>query len=210
MIESERAVRVLHPFPGIGWTEIRSAAVAFAEHGWPVVPGTYQLAEWSAWLGKPKAGGLEPVEDLWVTESITAPEIAENWWTRRPYSVLLACGKGVDALEVPASHGERALQRLRADGQLGPIAVTPFGTWLLFVRSGEPLRTALALNPQTQLHSYCCWVPLPPTTRGQLPYRWRMSPTAVAWSLPPAGTVQHALIDAMRHTAATGTTESAS
>ncbi|MGH3625123.1 MAG: bifunctional DNA primase/polymerase, partial [Sciscionella sp.] len=133
MTKNDEAVRILHPFPGMRWTEIRTAAMDLAEHGWPVLTGTYQLAEHSGWLGKPGAMGLEPVADLWTMAATTDPTVALEWWTRRPYSVLLACGNRVDALEIPATHGECALGHLRASGHLGPIAVTPFGTWLLFV-----------------------------------------------------------------------------
>jgi hypothetical protein len=108
--------------------------------------------------------------------------------------VLLACGNKVDALEVPATDGERCIDELRASGNLGPIAVTPFGTWLLFVGSGEPLHPTLAVHPHTQLHSGRQWVPLPPTTQGQVPYRWRMSPTAVSWSVPDCLSVQATIL----------------
>lgn len=194
MTEDCGAGRILHPIPGLQWTEIRTAAVEFAAHGWPVLAGTYQLTEHSRWLGRAQAGGLEPVADGWTTAATTDPGVALEEWTRRPYSVLLACGNKVDALEVPATHGERCIEELRASGELGPIAVTPFGTWLLFVGSGEPLHPTLAVRPHTQLHSSGQWVALPPTTQGQLPYRWRMSPTAVSWSVPDCLSVQATIL----------------
>lgn len=197
MTDNHAAARILHPYPGLAWTEIRAAAVELAERGWPVLTGTYQLAPHAGWLGKPGATGLEPVAESWTTAATTDPAIALEWWTRRPYSVLLACGTGIDALEVPASHADVALAGLRSAGHLGPIAVTPFGTWLLFIRSDCPLIPELARRTQALLHASGGWVPLPPTMRAQRPYRWRMSPTAVGWSLPHSMSVQQALIAAL-------------
>lgn len=197
MIDSDRFMRVLHPFPGLAWTEIREAAVECARHGWPVLAGTYQLAEHAGWLGKREAAGLEPVADFWQLASTTDPAVAMERWTQRPYSVLLACGNIVDALEVPAAHGEHAHQALAERGQLGPIAVTPFGTWLLFVRCGGELKPDLA--ERTRLHGPGCWVPLPPTTRAAVSYRWRVAPAESGWTLPDPAIVQRVMIGALPH-----------
>ncbi len=59
--------------PGLAWTKIRAAAVDLADHGWPILPGTYQLAEHGAWLGKPGAAGLEPAAALWQLATTTDP-----------------------------------------------------------------------------------------------------------------------------------------
>lgn len=193
------APRILHPYPGMAWTEIRAAAVDLAEHGWPVLTGTYQLAQHAGWLGKPNATGLEPVDEFWTSATTTDPAVALEWWSRRPYSVLLACGTGIDALEVPTSHGDRALADLRSTGHLGPIAVTPVGTWLLFVRSESPLLPELTRRAHALLHADGKWVALPPTTQAQRPYRWRISPTAAGWSLPHSMSVQQALVTALDH-----------
>lgn len=195
MIDVDRSVRVLHPIPGLAWTETREAAVEFAKHGWPVLPGTYQLAKHAGWLGKRDAVGLEPVAGFWQLSAIADPTIAVEVWTQRPYSVLLACGSAVDVLEVPTAHGESAQSALEALGCLGPIAVTPFGTWLLLVRCGGDLKTELA--DRMRLHGPGCWVPLPPTSRSGVPYRWRVTPAMTGWALPDLAAVQGALIDSV-------------
>lgn len=180
--------------PGLAWVETRAAAVDLAQHGWPVLPGTYQLAEHGAWLGRPGAARLEPVAALWQLATTTNPDLAMEWWTRRPYSVLLACGAGVDGVEVPAAHGQRALGQL-SPAQRGPVAVTPFGSWLFFVRSDdEPLRPELAANAHAQLHASGAWLPIPPTARDGLPYRWRVPPNAVGWALPASAQVERVLV----------------
>jgi Bifunctional DNA primase/polymerase, N-terminal len=151
-----RIAPLVSGLPGLTWAETRGAAVDLALHGWPVVPGTYQLAEHRAWLGKPGAAGLEPVSDLWQLATTTNPDMVMELWTRRPYLVLLACGAGVDG--VSGAHGQRALAQL-SPAQRGPVTVTPFGLWLFFVRSGdEPLRPELAANAHAQLHASGAWL----------------------------------------------------
>jgi hypothetical protein len=180
--------------PGLSWAETRAVAVELAQHGWPVLPGTYQLAEHGAWLGRPGAAGLGPAAPLWQLATTTNPDVAMEWWTRRPYSVLLACGTGVNGIEVPATHGQRVLAQL-SPPQRGPVAVTPFGSWLYFVRSDdEPLCPELAANAHAQLHASGAWLPMPPTARDGLPYRWRVSPDAVGWTLPTSTKVQRVLV----------------
>lgn len=187
--------------PGLAWTEIRAAAIEFASHGWPILPGTYEVGEHGSWLGKPRAVGLEPVADLWQLATTTSPETALDWWTRRPYSVLLACGAGVDAVEVPAAHGRRALMQVSQPDR-GPVAATPFGSWLFFVRSdGDPLHVELAANARAKLHSRGAWLPLPPTGREGVAYRWKVSPAAVGWVLPASTDVQRVLISSLSRTA---------
>lgn len=188
--------------PGLMWTETRAAAVDLARNGWPVLPGTYQLSEREAWLGKSGAVGLEPTAALWQRATTTDPDVALEWWTRRPYSVLLACGAAVSAVEVPTRHGQRALTQL-SPPERGPVAATPFGSWLFFVRGDDeslPLRPELAAHAHAQLHAGGAWLPLPPTARGGLPYRWKIPPSVADWTLPAAADVQRVLIATLSRT----------
>lgn len=183
--------------PGLDWTGLREAAVRYAGHGWPVLAGTYQLAAHSGWLGKRGALGLEPVADLWPTAMTKDPDAAMDRWSHRPYSVLLACGQTVNAVEVPFAHGKRALA-LPADDGLGPVAATPYGSSLFFVQaSDEPLRPELASCGHAQLHGAGSWLPLPPTACEGVPYRWRVEPPAIEWRLPTSADVQRVLARAL-------------
>lgn len=197
MTELCSRVRLLPPSPGMAsWTDLRAAAVAFAEHDWPVMPGTYQLAEHSSWLGKKgEPTGLMPVDDNWTSAATTDPAVAQDVWTNRPYSILLRCGVTVDAIEIPAGLGNAALAALRDKQQVGPIAITPFDTWMLLVKAGVPLLPKLAERVGISLRAHSTWVPLPPTERARIPYRWRMSPVAVGWAMPSSGAVQNVLVD---------------
>lgn len=185
-------LRALHPMPGLAWTQIRDEAVAFASHGWPVLPGTYQVDD--EWLGKQRAAGLEPIADIWTMASTTDPTVAQDWWTRRPYSILLACGIMVDAFEVPQDQSEEAMMRLRARKVLGPVTMTPFGSLLIFART-DVVDADQVLGSEIQWHSDGAWVPLPSTTRCGVPYRWRGAPKESGWGLPSATQVHRALFE---------------
>lgn len=196
MVGQDRSVRLMHPMPGLRWTEYRDAAADYASHGWPVLPGTYQLDGDAEWYGKPGAMGLEPAAATWAVGSTTDAAVALEWWTRRPYSVLMACGAAVDAVEVRSDHGSRSRARLAERGALGPIVATPFGRWLLLVKSGGELREELAAAA-ARLRAQGEWIPLPPSARTGAPYRWVVHPTACSWTLPDPSWVQVSLIDGL-------------
>ncbi|MGB3443201.1 MAG: bifunctional DNA primase/polymerase [Actinophytocola sp.] len=201
MIERDRSVRLMHPMPGLRWTEFRDAAADCASHGWPVLPGTYQLDGDTTWYGKPGAIGLEPAAAMWAMASTTDTAVALAWWTRRPYSVLVACGTAVDVIEVSADHGRRSWARLAERGDLGPIVGTPFGRWLVLVRPGGELRDELAADARLRARGE--WVPVPPTARAGAAYRWIVHPTECSWTLPDPQRVQESLIDGLAAPGAT-------
>ncbi|WP_020663613.1 bifunctional DNA primase/polymerase [Amycolatopsis benzoatilytica] len=186
-----------HPEPGRLLGEIRDAAMDYVEHGWHIQPGTYQVHGSRHWHGHPHADGLEPIAHPWSDAGIADTDLACEVWTRRPYAILLACGPVVDALEIPAALGAGLTQPLRAADCLPPTVVTPFGTWLLLTSPGEPIRLDLAQQPGIGVRRRGTWIALPPTTHGHLPYRWRMHPRAVGWSVPSARAVQHVLAEAV-------------
>lgn len=143
---------------GVPWTLVRDAAVGAVRRGWPVAPGVYRMDA----LGFPE---LVPLEDTGDLTPIADPEHAQEIWTRlRPPGVLLVCGQGIDALEVPPWVSER-LPALAEHGLRVPIATTvaPY-RWLLLVATGSRrLRPELAAAA-VLLHSTGEWAALPPTT----------------------------------------------
>lgn len=101
----------------------------------------------------------------------------------------------MDAVEVRSDHGRRALGQLRDRGDSCPIVVSPYGSWLLLVRSGGELREELATR--VRLHAADAWMPLPPTSCADVPYRWRVTPTNCSWRLGDPGWVQESLLDVL-------------
>ncbi|MGH3780423.1 MAG: bifunctional DNA primase/polymerase [Pseudonocardiaceae bacterium] len=106
-------------------TELRAEAIGFARHGWPVVPGSYPRG--SHWVGMPSslrtgAGqhGAVPVHSDWRQLAGCGPERVAELWSGHPFSVLLATGMGLDALDLPAALGRATANRAASCRCAGP------------------------------------------------------------------------------------------
>lgn len=171
--------RLLHPMPGLHWSEIRATAVECAAHGWPVQPGSYRLDEDGPWLGA-GADDLVPVP-RWQHARITS-EVAEELWTSRPYTVLLDLRRGVSAVPVPAARARAVARGLGAAGVPAPVVVTGGVAHVLVAAVGAaPVR---GLRP---------WVALPPGTPCGQCSRWLTHPLECDWALPELTAVLPAL-----------------
>ncbi|SHF63937.1 bifunctional DNA primase/polymerase [Streptoalloteichus hindustanus] len=164
--------------------ELRDAAVSYASHGWPIVPGGPDCLPVAQPCGSPPG--------------LSAPQALETW-THAPYPILLACGRGIDAVDIPAAEGEHTLAALRESGAIGPVVVTSHGRWLLLVTSGLPLHPTLGVR----VLGSGSWAVLPPTEQHDRPHRWRIPPEAAGWTLPCRNLVQDALFQALRTTKTT-------
>ncbi|MGH3770377.1 MAG: bifunctional DNA primase/polymerase [Pseudonocardiaceae bacterium] len=179
---------------GVAWTRVRDAAVDAVRRGWPVVASTCRPDE----TGFPE---VCPLQDTWDIAPVTDPERAEDIWTRlRHVGVLLVCGRGIDALEVPFRVAE-LLPALAHAGLTVPVATTLAPSrWVLFVATGSgTLRDDLATVP-VRLRGTGQWVALPPTTlEGYPPSRWTQAPPEDRdVRLPGADEVQRVLAEALR------------
>jgi hypothetical protein len=176
--------------------ELRAGACELAEHRWPVFPGTYrQGGRWIGRDGRP-ASGFEPVHPDGPARAVRNADEADLRW-QRPYSVLVATGLVVDAIEVSALVGRRVCASLRDSGLVVPVAATPTGRWWFAVRAGEPLRPELASRADLRLHSRGSWVAAPPSEGPQGVVHWRVSPAAADWVLPDPCLLQVALLDVL-------------
>jgi len=186
---------------------LRRAAVRYADHRWDVVPG--------AWL----AGGrfacerpgcpttsCHPAVEGWERRASADLSTVEGWWRQRAHAVLLATGGAVDVIEVPSGLGRQVLAaaRLHAGvlgpgrGQVrGPVAATPTGRWMFFVRPGDPLRPELETSLDVVRHGPGSWVPAPPTRLPEGQVRWILAPEEVSWRLPDSYAVQRMVVDAL-------------
>lgn len=192
-------IGLCHPEPGRILTEIRDAALDYVGHGWAVQPGTYQVAGSSTWHGARGATTLEPIADNWWSAGITDVGFALEAWTRRPYSILMACGVAFDAIEVPVVWGRQLTGPLRAADCLPPTIVSPFGTQILLVAPGEISLSAVA-PADTVVHGADSWIVLPSTADAYLGHRWRLHPRAVGWQVPEAHRVQRVIADCVTPT----------
>jgi Bifunctional DNA primase/polymerase, N-terminal len=177
--------------------ELKISAIELAEHGWPVLPGTYRQA--GRWTGGPQAdqGGPTPVLPDGAAGATLDRDAIENWWSARPYSVLLATGFTVDLIEVSALVGRRVCGTLREAEQVIPVAATATGRWWFAVRAGEALRPELASRPDVVLHGRGSWVAAPPSEGPQGVVHWRVPPSACGWRLPDPYHLQVALLDVL-------------
>ncbi|MBB5153985.1 bifunctional DNA primase/polymerase [Saccharopolyspora phatthalungensis] len=195
------ADRWRNTFPGIpahpaGLTssriELRVQAIGFASRGWPVLPGTYP--EGDHWTGRRggQDNGPMPTHRDWQDRLGTNPDEVTSWWTDRPYSLLVATGITVDAIEADADLGRRAASVLRALGFPVPIVATPDGRWYFLTASGGRLYPELAEHGEIRLHGNGSWVPMPPTAYPRGAVHWRVKPEVCAWHLPTPEFVQDA------------------
>ena len=186
---------------------LRRAALRYAAHGWPVLPGAW-LAGLRFACGRPGCPimAAHPAPESWSDAATTEPAAVQAWWRRRPHTVLLATGHRFDALEVPATLGLRVLGTARlhsgvlgagaADAR-GPVAVTAAGRWMFLVSPGAPLRTELDHRLDIVRHGTGSWIPAAPSRLLEGAVRWAVTPEQCRWRLPDAALVQALLADAL-------------
>ena len=183
--------------------ELRAQAIGFAWRRWPVLPGTYPAgAQWAGRDGMQDTGPV-PVHKDWQDRIGTQAEQVASWWAGRPYSLLLATGVMVDAIEVGSALGTRAARVLRSIGLPVPIIGTPTGRWMFLTQTGPDLAESLVQHGDVVLHGKDSWVPLPPTPYQHGVVHWRVRPEVCGWQIPASHVVQDALQDALAGRAAT-------
>ncbi|WP_328478962.1 bifunctional DNA primase/polymerase [Actinoplanes sp. NBC_00393] len=177
---------------------LRRAALRYAEHGWPVTPGSY-LTGHRFHCDRPGCPitGCHPALDSWIESATGDPDRITDWWRRRPHAVLLTTGESFDVLEVPAPLARRT-------PGLGPVAVTAGGRWMFLVRPGRPLRPELERRLDVIRHGVGSWIPAPPSRMVEGPVRWAVTPTQVDWRLPDADLVQEKIAAALGPTLVSG------
>lgn len=189
-----------------GWrsafrVELRVEAIGFASRGWPVVPGTFPAN--SQWIGHGGAlsEGPVPIHGDWQQRLDASPDEVASWWSgNQPYSLLVATGTAIGAIEVDARLGRAAASMFRCLGFPVPIVSTPDGRWYFMTRVGEQLCAELAESKRARLHSVGSWVPMPPSAFPQGWVHWRVKPAVCSWVLPTLDFVQDALCGALHQT----------
>jgi bifunctional DNA primase/polymerase-like protein len=187
------------------FAELRCAAMAMVSYGWPVLRGTY-LDDAGCWRGRAGLVDLRPIDDDWQTAWTRKATQVAAWWAEEPYSLLIACGNGVDGVELPVQAGPKVLRALDASDVRPPAMLTPVGSLVLFVRTAPEPRPFLV---SASLRSAGSWVPMPPTGQSGAPrsaqYRWVLgaSPCEVRWELPDLTSVYEIVSAAVRHPANT-------
>ncbi|EHR63524.1 bifunctional DNA primase/polymerase [Saccharomonospora cyanea] len=179
--------------------ELRAEAIGLAWRGWPVIPGTYPDADpTGASNTTPMWTRPTPAHSDWKRRIGAHPQQVAAWWTGRPYSLLVATGTLVDALEVDDRTGRRAAVLLRATGQPAPIVAMPNGRWLFLTAAADRLPRVLSEAESVEWHGEDSWVPLPPTPFHHGVVHWRVKPDVWGWKLPRPEVVHDVLVRALR------------
>lgn len=186
-----------HSYRSVGRDELTAGALALADHGWPVVPGTFwQGRRWAGMAGAPRSCSVPVLPDGGAGATCDTSAIA-GWWSELPYSVLLATGCVLDAIEVSPPVGRRLSTHLRDCGVVAPAGTTPTGRWWFLVTAGEPLRPELESRSDVILHGRGSWVVAPPSQDAQGVVEWRVSPSSDNPTPPDTYNVQSALLDVL-------------
>jgi hypothetical protein len=169
---------------------LRRAALRYAHHRWDIMPGAYlDGSEFDCGQPGCLAVSCHPAVPRWEAAAGCDPGTIRAWWRERHHAVLLATGRMVDVLEVPAELGRPATTGVR-----GPVAVAPAGRLMFLVRPGEGLRPELQCRPGVVLHGPGSWVPVPPTDHPGGRIRWLTAPEEFDWQLPDPYAVQSLLL----------------
>jgi hypothetical protein len=176
--------------------ELRAEAIGLACHGWPVLPGTFPIT--SRGGGETWTGPV-PLHADWADRLGAHPSEVAEWWAK-PYSLLVATGKVLDAVEVGDALGKRAARLLRATGHPAPIVATPDGRWMFLTTASDRLPERLVASGEVRLHGEGGWVPLPPTPYQHGVVHWRVKPDFWGWRLPAADAVHSVLARALDQT----------
>lgn len=125
-----------------------------------MIPGTYLNTD-QRWCGREGATELCPSEDNWADRPVTDRVEADDLWSQHPYGLLLACGRGVNALEVPEELSDllddpRVPRTPPGGGDTSAVA------GLFTATATDPLPSQLE-TAGVRLHGKGSWMALPPT-----------------------------------------------
>jgi Bifunctional DNA primase/polymerase, N-terminal len=178
---------------------LRRAAMRYAGHGWPVVPGAVLVG------ARYRCGPLcptvacHPAVDGWDQRATVDKSIVDAWWRADAFSVLVATGRAFDVLELAAGPD------LVATDWPGPLLRAPSGGLMFLLRTGAALHPELAARADVVLHGVGSWIAVPPTRAPVGHLRWIVAPPASAWRLPDAEPVQAWLLSRLVQTPPTST-----
>ncbi|MED7951580.1 bifunctional DNA primase/polymerase [Streptomyces sp. BE20] len=188
-------------------SRLAAALTAATEYRWPVVPGT-QLVGGHCSCGDPDCPvpGVHP-HDPPLLAATTDARMVRWWWEQRCPDAppLVATGRTVSAVSLPAAAGARALAYLAALRlPLGPVMAMP-GRYAMLVApySLDALGEMLAQLPwvpgSLRYHGSGGFLPLPPGGGAGDRVRWVLPPRQGAdggvW-LPQVGPLLGELVEA--------------
>jgi len=110
---------------------LRDAAFAYAERGWPIVPGVRPVPRRRDGWPVPDAA-LLPYRGPMNTNAV------DTYW-QQPRAVLVGAGvHHLDVFRLRQPAAAHVLHTIDDARQRGPVAVLPDDQWLFFVEAGDP------------------------------------------------------------------------
>lgn len=175
-------------------SEVCRAALTYAEHGWPVLPG-------SAWNGR----RFVIPGTMHVTDGIR-PSVPRNhatteaaaitaWWDvtgRLVPSVLIRSGLSFDVVSAPRSIGERVVREEKFRRNAGPV-IYRIDTGRMFFIVEPDERPSPNEPGGIELLRSGSWVVAPPTRVRGANVRWWVSPEYANWRPATLSVVWEAL-----------------
>jgi hypothetical protein len=184
-------------------SEQEKAAVLYAAHGWPVLPG-------STWNGRryvvpatlKVTDGLRP----WVARNLASSDVGTvaRWWsadTRLAPSVLLLTGGAFNLVSVAFELAQDVLATTTFLNNAGPVMYRPDeGRAYFLVQPGPTQFDDLDIAPGEVANvAPGEWVAAPPTRTGNgVNVRWWSTPESVNWRLTDVAVFSEALAVACR------------
>ena len=177
------------------------AGLAYAELGWPVLPGPIcdGMASWHPASVEPLRCDQPSVN---VELATTDSEVISRWWTRFPAVILTVLGTRFDVLRVPTPTALQATVAMSRGSQLGPVALAADGT-RFFVKPGSTLKPEMACIRGVELVRRGSLIPLPPSRIKPGVVSWWISPTTVKVRLGNACDIQDAILGTLPNNSAT-------
>lgn len=176
----------------------RGAALEYAEHGWPVLPG-------SAWNGRryqvpgtnKTTDGVRPTVPR--NYATTHAGTITGWWSaddKLVPTVLLRSGLAFDVLSVARSLAEIALQHPAFHNNAGPVVFRPDqGRAYFIVTPGEIPPSGFGGEPgEITLLESGSWILVPPARTGPgVNVVWRVMPKSIEWKVARSDVVRDVL-----------------
>jgi hypothetical protein len=184
---------------------LQAAALFYVvDRGWPVLPGAYVEDDGRCSCGDAECPdpGAHPAAEPGLTRATRSTDDVWEWWSGKPYTVLLASGLEFDVLDAPAAVGYAAIRQLELLGlPSGPVLHLPGERLLFLVNPGARNLYWYTVDHNDRArfdvrhHAVGHFVPAPPssTACGGLT-RWAVPPDPIERGLPGAVDVLGALI----------------
>jgi hypothetical protein len=119
------------------------AALEYAARGWPCCPGVHAMTDGTRACSCDRIGcpspGAHPSSHVWQLQATIDAERVRQWWAAAPEAnIILPTGRVFDVIDVPASAGRIALDRM--EHAVGPVAAQADERYLFFVATrGAPV-----------------------------------------------------------------------